>query len=162
MAMCKSLQFERSCQNEVYRKYQLLVSFSDQIWNVERNQTNLQVLQGHRYLKRNRKTKQILKECLEDWTALQGNGLGRYIWTQENPFFVVELLYHQTSSLLQLTVSVNNLIYIFYQCLHQWFLTRNFQKQPLRGVPRKRCSENMQQIYFVTLLKSHFGIDVLL
>ena len=22
-----------------------------------------------------------------------------------------------------------------------------FQKQPLRGVPRKRCSENMQQIY---------------
>ena len=26
-------------------------------------------------------------------------------------------------------------------------LTSNHQKQPLRGVPRKRCSENTQQIY---------------
>ena len=24
---------------------------------------------------------------------------------------------------------------------------RQFQKQPPRGVPRKRCSENMQQVY---------------
>ena len=51
-----------------------------------------------------------------------------------------------------------------------------FQKQPLRSVLRKRCSENMQQIYrgtptpkcdfnkvaLETLLKSHFGMDVLL
>ena len=49
------------------------------------------------------------------------------------------------------------------------------QKQLLRGVPRKRCSENMQQIYrrtpmpkcdfnklLETLLKSHFGMGVLL
>ena len=49
------------------------------------------------------------------------------------------------------------------------------QKQPPRGVPRKRCSENMQEIYrrtpmpkcdfnkvAATLLKSHFGMDVLL
>ena len=27
----------------------------------------------------------------------------------------------------------------------------SYQKQPLRGVPRKRCSENMQQIYKITL-----------
>ena len=26
-------------------------------------------------------------------------------------------------------------------------MTYTFQKQPARGVPRKRCSENMQQIY---------------
>ena len=49
----------------------------------------------------------------------------------------------------------------------------NRQKQPPRGVPRKTCSENMLQIYtdaevwfqlscFATLLKSHFGIGVLL
>ena len=46
------------------------------------------------------------------------------------------------------------------------------QKQPSRGVSRKTCSENMQQIYRrtsmpkcdfkTTLLKSHFGMDVLL
>ena len=44
------------------------------------------------------------------------------------------------------------------------------QKQPPRGVPRKRCSENMQQIYRrtpmpkceATLLKSHIGMGVLL
>ena len=46
------------------------------------------------------------------------------------------------------------------------------QMQPVTGVPRKRCSENMQQIcrrttmlkcdFKETLLKSHFGMDVLL
>ena len=39
------------------------------------------------------------------------------------------------------------------------------QKQPSRGVPRKSCSKNMQQIYrscFATLLKSHFRMVVLL
>ena len=46
------------------------------------------------------------------------------------------------------------------------------QKQPLGDVPGKRYSENMQQIYrrtpmpkcscFATLLKSHFGMGVLL
>ena len=25
--------------------------------------------------------------------------------------------------------------------------SKHFQKQPLRGVPEKRCSENMQQVY---------------
>ena len=56
----------------------------------------------------------------------------------------------------------------YYQNPH-WTL----QKQPPRGVPRKRCSENMQQIYRRTsipkcdfnkvalnLLKSHFGMGV--
>ena len=54
-------------------------------------------------------------------------------------------------------------------------MTKTVQKQPSRGVPRKRCSENVQQIYRRTpmpkcdfnkvakqLLKSHFGVDVLL
>ena len=50
------------------------------------------------------------------------------------------------------------------------------QKQPPRCVPRKRCSENIKQIYrrapmpkcdfnkscFATLLKPHFGMSVLL
>ena len=49
------------------------------------------------------------------------------------------------------------------------------QKQPYRGFPRKRCSENIQQIYrrtsmpkcdfnkvAATLLKSHFRMSVLL
>ena len=38
------------------------------------------------------------------------------------------------------------------------------QKQPSRDVLRKRCSENMQQMYscFATLLKLHFSMDVLL
>ena len=44
------------------------------------------------------------------------------------------------------------------------------QKPPPRGVLKKRCSENMQQIYRrtpmpkckATLLKSHFGMGVLL
>ena len=44
------------------------------------------------------------------------------------------------------------------------------QKQPPRGVLKKRYSENMQQIYrrtpmlcnFATLLKLHFGMGVLL
>ena len=53
----------------------------------------------------------------------------------------------------------------------------NNQKQPPRGVPRKNCSENVQQITgenpcrsaisikmlcFATLLKSHFGMGVLM
>ena len=37
------------------------------------------------------------------------------------------------------------------------------QKQPLRGVPRKRCSENMQQIYRRTpMLKCDFNKVALL
>ena len=54
----------------------------------------------------------------------------------------------------------------------------SLQKQPFRGVLKKKCSENMQQIYrtsiskydfnkvalqrYKTLLKSHFGMGVLL
>ena len=52
-------------------------------------------------------------------------------------------------------------------------MTNDAQKQPPRGVLRKRCFENIQQIYRrtpmpkcdfnkVTLLKSHFGMGVLL
>ena len=39
-----------------------------------------------------------------------------------------------------------------------------FQKQPLRGVFKKRCSENMQQTYRRTSLPKcvHFGMGVLL
>ena len=53
----------------------------------------------------------------------------------------------------------------------RWYI----QKQPPRSVPRKKCSENMPQIYRrtpmpkldfnkveATLLKSHFGMGVLL
>ena len=54
-------------------------------------------------------------------------------------------------------------------------LSVNMQKQPSRGVPRKRYSENMKQIYRrtptlkcdfnkvvkATLIKSHFGTGVL-
>ena len=36
--------------------------------------------------------------------------------------------------------------------------SKNEQKQPSRGVLRKRCSENIQQIY----KKSHVGMGVLL
>ena len=50
------------------------------------------------------------------------------------------------------------------------------RKQPYRDVLKKGCNENMQQIYwrtpmsncdfnkvcFATLLKSHFGMDILL
>ena len=52
-----------------------------------------------------------------------------------------------------------------------FFATCNIQKQPPRGVPRKRCSENIPQIYrrtpmpkcdFNKVLKSHFGMGVLL
>ena len=53
---------------------------------------------------------------------------------------------------------------------HQ-LLAVTLQKQPSRGVFRKRCSENMQQTYRITpkcdfnevacnLLKSHFGMGV--
>ena len=54
------------------------------------------------------------------------------------------------------------------------FYSRVIQKQPPRRVPRKRCSENIQQINrrtpmpkcdfnsFATLLKSHIGMDALL
>ena len=51
-------------------------------------------------------------------------------------------------------------------------ILKGFQKQSHRGVPMKRCSENMQQIYRRTpmpkcdfnkvALKSHFGMGVLL
>ena len=40
----------------------------------------------------------------------------------------------------------------------------DIQTQPPRGVPRKSCFENMQQIYirscFATLSKSHFGMQL--
>ena len=72
-----------------------------------------------------------------------------------------------TSQILQLRISQNTKIKIIRE--------RNIREQPPRGVPRKRCSENMQQIYrrtpmlkcdfnkaAATLLKSHFGMGVLL
>ena len=40
-----------------------------------------------------------------------------------------------------------------YFCL----MRRHLQKQPLRGAPRKRCSENMQQIYRTPMLKCDFN-----
>ena len=40
----------------------------------------------------------------------------------------------------------------YYQCL-----TGCIQRQPSRGVPRKRCSENMQQICKAILLKLQHG-----
>ena len=36
------------------------------------------------------------------------------------------------------------------------------EKQPSRGALRKMCSENMQQIFFATLLKPHFSMGALL
>ena len=59
---------------------------------------------------------------------------------------------------------------------HHASISRDSQKQPSRGVPIKRCSEDMQQIYRrapiakrnfknnckAILLKSHFGMSVLL
>ena len=45
-------------------------------------------------------------------------------------------------------------------------LDLSINKQPFRCVLKKRCSENMQQIYRrtsrATLLKSHLGMGVLL
>ena len=51
-------------------------------------------------------------------------------------------------------------------------LNKKHQKKPPRGVSRKRCPENMQQIYRRTsipkcnfnkvAIKSHFGMSVLL
>ena len=63
---------------------------------------------------------------------------------------------------------------ITLSCNKGW--TQKFRKQPSRVVLRKKCSENMQQIYRRTpklkcdfnkiaeqlLLKSHFGMGVLL
>ena len=65
-----------------------------------------------------------------------------------------------------------------YELLHASFqgVERLFQNQPPRGVLRKRCSENMQEIYrrtsrskcdsnkvaLATLLISHFGMVVLM
>ena len=48
------------------------------------------------------------------------------------------------------------------------FMNLSVQKQPPRGIPWKKCSENMQQIYRKTPMakcdfdKSHFGMGVLL
>ena len=62
----------------------------------------------------------------------------------------------------------------FTEKFNSMLLWKEREKQPLRGVPRKRCSENMQQMYrrtpmrkcdfnkVATLLKSHFGMGVLL
>ena len=61
-----------------------------------------------------------------------------------------------------------------YFCHNNW-LTK-FQEQPTRGVLKKSCSENMQQLYkrtpmpkcdfnkdaLATLLKLHFDMSVLL
>ena len=52
-------------------------------------------------------------------------------------------------------------------CGAQTTLTCTSQKQPSRGVLKKRCSENIQHIYsktrcFATLLKGHFCMGVLL
>ena len=38
----------------------------------------------------------------------------------------------------------------------------DLQKQPSRGILKKSCSENMQQIYRRTTLKSHFGMGAVL
>ena len=66
---------------------------------------------------------------------------------------------------------------ILYQGCKLWNseISKNLQKQPRRGVPRKRCSENKQKIYRRTLMpkcdfndvalqlyRNHFGMGVLL
>ena len=65
---------------------------------------------------------------------------------------------------------------IFTKCQEHYHNYMWLQKQTLRGVLRKRCSENMQQVYRktpmpkcnfnkvakATLLKLHFGMGVLL
>ena len=38
--------------------------------------------------------------------------------------------------------------------IHPWWINYEIQKQPSRGAPRKRCSENMQQIYRTTPMQS--------
>ena len=82
------------------------------------------------------------------------------LWsTKGNNCFKVYFL-----GLLNLLFNYKNIL-----LLQGWWLNTWFQKQPSRGVLRKRCSENMQQIYktpcrsvMATLLKLHFGMDVLL
>ena len=66
------------------------------------------------------------------------------------------------------TVHVGNLVAV--QRPDACLLESEAQKQPFRGILRKRRSENMQQIYRRTpiskcdfkaiLLKSHFGIPI--
>ena len=46
----------------------------------------------------------------------------------------------------------------FIKKTSEWLLL----KQPIRGVLRKRYSENMKQIYRRALIKSHFDVGVLL
>ena len=49
-----------------------------------------------------------------------------------------------------------NIIVAFHRC-SRGMLSKETQKQPSRGVLRKRCSENMQQIYSRTpILKCDF------
>ena len=57
--------------------------------------------------------------------------------------------------------------YFYYEKVHRTMLT---QRQPSRGVLKKRCSENIQETYrripmpncFATLLKSHFSMGIFL
>ena len=54
--------------------------------------------------------------------------------------FVSQAIINQTNNSL-------SMVWLFFILLGKLSMIACFQKQPPRGVPRKRCSENMQQIY---------------
>ena len=95
--------------------------------------------------------------------------------------FLLALFYRCSSGVLEFwnTVLYFSTIAEFSSVMLQAIICKHIymlQKRPFRGVIRKSCSENMQQIYrrthmpkygfnkvaFATLLKSHFGMGVLL
>ena len=69
-------------------------------------------------------------------------------------FFIEDHFYRRVKVYLE----TNNIMSIAYWILKDFLTSWTQQKQPPRGVPWKRCSENMQQIYNRTpMLKCGFN-----
>ena len=78
----------------------------------------------------------------------------------------LKVMYHYHGTIIRTGITCKKIPCYIRGSACRWFIVKKAkQKQPPAGVPRKRCSENMQQIYRRTPmsnLKSHFGMGVLL
>ena len=78
---------------------------------------------------------------------------------------------HPSFSIVKHLAVINNgIFYCLFRCANIDMML-SVQKQPSGGILRKRCSENMQQIYWRTpmlkcdfnkVAKAHFGMSILL
>ena len=97
------------------------------------------------------------KQCQYRIPYVGSTKTNKYMYwdSKHNHYHLYDVFYIHINIYRYSTIDLNYIVF------HHTYI---YKKQLLRVVPRKRCSENMQQIYssFAFLFKSHFSMGVLL